>query len=82
MTPGNPTIDFHSERRANATHQSTADPEARLYKKSEAELCYLGLVEIENRNGLAVNSRLTQAHGRAEPSAALEMVEELASWGA
>ena len=82
--PSNPTIDFHGERRSNATHQSTTDPEARLYKKSrgtEAKLCYLGHVEMENRNGLAVNSRLTQAHGRAEPSAALEMVEELSGLG-
>jgi transposase len=82
--PGNPTIDFHGERRSNATHQSTTDREARLYKKSrgsEAKLCYLGHVEMENRNGLAVNSRLTQAHGRAEPNAALEMVEEIAGLG-
>ena len=78
--PSNPNVDFHGERRANATHQSTTDPEARLYKKSPgsaAKLCYMGHVEMENRNGLAVNSRLTQAHGRAEPSAALEMVEEI-----
>jgi transposase len=78
--PSNPSVDFHGERRANATHQSTTDPEARLYKKSPgsaAKLCYMGHVEMENRNGLAVNSRLTQAHGRAEPSAALEMVEEI-----
>jgi transposase len=81
--PSNPSVDFHGERRANATHQSTTDPEARLYKKSPgsaAKLCYMGHVEMENRNGLAVNSRLTQAHGRAEPSAALEMVEELPGW--
>jgi transposase len=78
--PNNPSVDFHGERRANATHQSTTDPEARLYKKSPgsaAKLCYMEHVEMENRNGLAVNSRLTQAHGRAEPSAALEMVEEI-----
>jgi transposase len=78
--PNNPSVDFHGERRSNATHQSTTDPEARLYKKSPgsaAKLCYMGHVEMENRNGLAVNSRLTQAHGRAEPSAALEMVEEI-----
>jgi Transposase DDE domain len=82
--PGNPSVDFHGERRSNATHQSTTDPEARLYKKSqgtEAKLCYMGHVEMENRNGLAVNSRLTQAHGRAEPSAALEMVEEIPGEG-
>ncbi len=30
----NPTVDFHGERRANATHTSTTDPEARLARKS------------------------------------------------
>src|SRR5467141_5060301 len=41
--PGNPTVNFHGERRANATHQSTTDPEARLANKGagkEAKLCY------------------------------------------
>src|SRR5215467_12637578 len=28
--PSNPSVDFHGERRANATHQSTTDPDARL----------------------------------------------------
>ena len=48
-------MDFHGERRSNQTHQSTTDPEARLYKKStgsEAKLSYLGHVVMENRNGL------------------------------
>ena len=31
---GNPTVNFHGERRRNATHQSTTDPDARLYKKA------------------------------------------------
>src|SRR3989454_279322 len=38
-------VDFHGEKRRNQTHQSTTDPEARLYKKSkgsEAKLSYLG----------------------------------------
>lgn len=26
--PGNPTVDFNGERRSNATHASTTDPEA------------------------------------------------------
>jgi hypothetical protein len=33
--PGNPTVNFHGERRSNATHQSTTDPEARLAKKGK-----------------------------------------------
>lgn len=78
--PGNPSVDFKGEKRTNETHQSTTDPDARLYKKAkgqEAKLCYLGHVTIENRNGLAVNGRVTQATGTAEREAALEMIEEL-----
>ena len=79
--PGNPSVDFHGERRSNATHQSTTDPEARLARKGagkEAKLSYAGHVQMENRNGLVVNGCVTQASGRAEPQAALAMVEEIA----
>jgi len=82
--PGNPSIDFHGERRSNATHQSTTDPQARLYKKAsgrEAKLCYLGHLLMENRNGLVVNTRLTQATGRAEREAALAMVGDIPGYG-
>jgi transposase len=72
--------DFHGERRRNETHESTTDPEARLYRKgkgAEAKLCYLGHAVMENRNGLLVNTRLTHAEGTAERLAALEMIEEM-----
>jgi IS5 family transposase len=52
------------------------DPEARLWRKSrtaEAKLCYLGHVVTENRHGLLVNVRVTQAYGQA----ALEMAREI-----
>jgi transposase len=78
--PGNPTVDFKGEKRLNATHESTTDPDARLFKKGkgqESKLCYLGHVTMENRNGLAVNARLTIATGTAERAAALDMLEEL-----
>ena len=78
--PGNPSIDFHGESRANDTPQSTTDPEARLARKGagkEARLSYAGHVLMENRHGLAVNGRVTQATGRAEPEAALALVDEL-----
>jgi transposase len=78
--PGNPTVDFHGERRGNATHQSTTDPEARLAKKGagkEAKLSFAGHVLMENRNGIAVNACVTQAEGRAEVEAAVAMVEEI-----
>jgi hypothetical protein len=83
--PRNPSVDFHGERRTNATHQSTSDPQARLYKKAggqeAAKLCYLGHLLMENRNGLLVNTKLTPATGRAEREAALTMAAELLGWG-
>jgi len=78
--PGNPTVDFRGEKRRNDTHQSTTDPDSRLYKKSpgqQAKLVFLGHALTENRNGLVVKARLTQATGYAEREAALEMVAEL-----
>ncbi len=72
----NPTVNWHKEKRSNETHQSLTDPMARLYKKTrgaEARLGYLGHVVRENRNGLVVDVRLTQARGTAEREAALEM---------
>jgi transposase len=78
--PGNPSVDFRGEQRTNTTHASTTDPDARLYKKAkgqEAKLGYLGHVLMENRTGLIVNTRLTQATGTAEREAAVEMVGEL-----
>src|SRR5215469_366902 len=79
--PGNPTVNFHGEKRSNDTHQSTTDPDARLARKSgghEAKLCYCGSVLIENRNGLVVDTDLRQCSGTAERDAAVEMTEELA----
>src|SRR5712691_1998902 len=79
--PGNPTVDFRGVRRTNATHASTTDPEARLYKKApgqEAKLCYLGHVLMDNRHGLAVGTRVTQASGTAEWGAAQQMVRPVA----
>src|SRR5262249_51833420 len=34
--PVNPTVNFHGERRSNATHASTTDPEARLFRKGDS----------------------------------------------
>jgi transposase len=71
---------FHGEKRANDTHQSKTDPEARLYKKSagqEAKLSYLGHVVVENRNGLITAAMTTQADGLAERDAALLMLHDI-----
>ena len=72
--------DFHGERRGNDTHQSTTDPDARLYKKSkgaEAKRSYLGHVLMENRNGLLVRTMVTQADGTAERDAALLLASKM-----
>lgn len=68
---------FHKEARSNDTHQSTTDPEARLYKKGgqPAKLCYLGHALMENRHGLAVDGLVTQATGFAEREATLAMLD-------
>ena len=73
----NPTINWHKEKRSNETHESLTDPEARLYKKArgaEARLAYLGHVLTENRNGLVVDVRTTQATGTAERDAGIGMM--------
>src|SRR5438477_10132639 len=78
--PGNPTVNFHWEKRSNATHESTTDPDARLARKSgghEAKLAYCGNVLIENRNGLVVDTELLQCNGTAERDAAMLMAERV-----
>ena len=71
--PGNPTVDFHGEKRSNQTHASRTDPEALLAKKGkgkEAKLCYAGQVLIENRHGFVVSppgSFCRKTHSRSGP---------------
>ena len=75
----NTEADFHGETRTNATHASTTDPEAKLYRKgagTEARLAFLGHALMENRCGLVVDACLTQADGHAERLAALAMIEK------
>ena len=74
----NAEVDFRGEKRSNATHASTTDPDARLYRKSPgtgAMLCFMGHTLMENRNGLIVQAELTRADGHAERQAALAMVQ-------
>ena len=73
----NAEVDFRGERRSNATHASTTDPDARLFRKSRgtgAILCFMGHTLMENRNGLIVQAELTHADGHAERRAALDMI--------
>jgi transposase len=69
--------DFHGEKRTNDTHASTTDPDARLFRKGrgkEAKLCHMGHLLMENRNGLIVDGRLSEANGTAERDEAQGMV--------
>ena len=77
--PGNPTVNFHGEKRSNETHQSTTDPEARLARKGNnqpAKLSYLANALMENRNGLLVDLRVEPATGYGERVGALAMLDE------
>jgi len=70
--------DFHGQKRKNDTHQSTSDPESRLYRKAagrEAKLSYMGHAVMENRHGLAVAGSVTLADGTAERRASEAMLK-------
>ena len=82
--PGNPTVNFHGERRSNTTHQSTTDPDSRLAKKGpgrEAKLAYVGEVLMENRHGLVVDACVVTASGTAERDAATALLQSLPAGG-
>lgn len=76
--PGNRWVDFHGEKRSNDTHESKSDPESLLARKGpgkEAKLCYGAHALMENRNGLLVDLKVTQATGTAEREAAEQMIK-------
>src|SRR6266496_2445196 len=77
---GNPTVNFHGEKRSNRTHASKTDPEAKLARKGdgkEAKLSYSGNLLVENRNGLIVNAMAWEANGTAERDTARRMLERI-----
>ena len=76
----NTEVSFRGQRRANATHGSTTDPEARMARKSTgtaAKLSYTGHLLMEHRNALLVDIELSEATGYAERDTALEMLGRL-----
>ena len=78
--PGNPTVNFHGEKRCNRTHASKTDPEAQMARKGEgkeAKLSYSGNLLVENRNGLIVNAMAWEANGTAERDTALLMLQQI-----
>lgn len=77
--PGNPWVDFRGEKRSNATHQSTTDPEARLLRKGkgkEAKLVFMAHALMENRHGMLVDFQTTQATGKAERDTVPVLVDQ------
>lgn len=82
--PGNPTVNFHGEKRSNKTHESTTDPESKLYKKGpgkEAKLTFTGHALMENRNGLLVDLKVTASVGITESDASEELLKRQARKG-
>jgi transposase len=78
--PGNPTVNFHGQKRKNDTHESTTDPESKLYRKGdgkEAKLSFMGHALMDNKYGLVVSTEYTQATGTAEREAGLSMIKEV-----
>jgi transposase len=76
----NAEVDFHGQKRSNATHASATDREARLHRKGpgkEAKLCHLGHALAENRHGLVMGVTVTAASGQAEREASLAMLDRL-----
>jgi transposase len=80
----NAPVDFKGQKRTNATHRSTTDAEARLYRKGEGQpalLCHSAHAITENRHGLIMAVEVDQADGRAERRAAEAMLVDLARRG-
>lgn len=78
--PGNPTVDFHGQKRSNQTHESKTDAEARLARKGagkEARLSFGLHALMENRNGLYIDLKVSSATGTTEAKEALAQVREL-----
>ena len=77
--PGrNAQVDWKGKKRSNDTHESSTDPDARMYRKSHnaaSILCYQGHVLMENRSGLVVSAVVTHADGTGERAAALAMLD-------
>jgi IS5 family transposase len=82
--PGNPTVNFHGEKRSNETHQSTTDGEAKLARKGDGQPARLSFAQhalMDNRHGLLVDLRISEANGHAERQVALAMLAQETSMG-
>ena len=76
----NGSVDFRGEKRSNETHQSTTDPESRIFTKSKgsaAKPAFCGHAVMENREGLIVEVEITDAGNKVERDAAKEMLARM-----
>jgi hypothetical protein len=77
---GNPEVNFRGERRSNATHRSTSDPDARLARRSDGQGAYPGYhvhYTMDNKSRLTLDVETTRAEGRPETEAGRTMLGRL-----
>jgi transposase len=73
---GTGMVDFKGERRTNATHESTTDPEAKLMRRGNgqpAKLCFGGHALMENRSGLCADLAITDSRTH-ETAVAMQLI--------
>ena len=73
------SADFRGQKRSNATHRSTTDPDAMLYRKSSstgAELAYLGHACLDTKSRVVLATAVTKAHTSAEWDAGAQLLDE------
>ena len=76
--PGNPTVNFHGERRSNRDPSIDHRPRGEAGEEGagkEAKLCYSANALMENRNGLLIDFAVEPADGYAERKSARAMLE-------
>ncbi len=69
-------MNFRGERRTNATHASTTDPEARLYKKAAGQ----EVAQHTTNRASAIDGRTTRHAGYTVSQQKRKRVEELFGW--
>jgi IS5 family transposase len=70
----------HGQKFSNATHRSTTDPDARLYRKGDAapaKLSYIAHDLVDTKSRVILRRRASPASSMAEREVGLEMIEEI-----
>lgn len=74
----NAEVDFHGQKRSNDTHESSTDPDAKLFRKGDgkpAQLCHALHALVENRHGLVVAVEVNSPLNNSEPATALSLID-------